>query len=115
MSDWHFRFFVVGCVTVLVVYSLIDINTSRLDLNGNMTGTQNPAASLGSCVVVVLGGNALEWGLRRERRQRMIVQYLIPLSAGSVPGLKSQLILWTSQGFVSLFLYVVGFSDRAEL
>lgn len=39
MSDWHFRFFVVGCVIVLVVYGLISVNTSKLDLNGNMTGT----------------------------------------------------------------------------
>lgn len=47
------------------------------------------------------------------QRRGKIIQYFIPLSGGSVSGLKGQLIFCTGQGFfLSLFLCGAGFLFR---
>lgn len=98
----------MGQLTLLIVYNLINVYASlRLNLKRKKKKSQHDKliALLGSYADVVLRGNASERLLMSEQRQGKIILYFIPLSGGSVSGLKGQLIFWTGRGFFE-FVFV---------
>lgn len=102
----------VGTVNTSVVYCLTNVDVLTIK-----TSTIKILLFVGKLLLGNLGSYASEWLLMSEQRQGKIIQYFILLSAGSVSGLKGQLIFCTSQGFFEFVFCVVlaFFSDGSEL